>query len=643
MQSPNNLNKIKFWIGIFIMPFCVSVFLYLILINLLSLQIPYLNKDIIFYFELLLVFTSFFLWFEKIDDKNKTKKIITEFYQPIFFAGVIIIIMNTTHLFFIPNALQTSLIFTTILSSLIFLNNKNTINKIGLTKNINKKLEIITVFSLVLIGLILRLNQISNLSFWFDESISVLIGQQISDGWGDTFLTGIHYNRAIIYHYFLALFLKLPGDLFFMSRFVNTLFYIPICALLYFWSKKNWGIAAALISLFLYTISSFNIAMFREARFYEFINLIFLIASYFIFDLLYKYIKNNKNQDSPLIPELYIFFRDNILNVFIVFVSGIVLITTSELSAYILYPLILLGAYIWLINRKKLGLLLGIFSFIALLSGLILKYSNSFKISFLLKQPQLPWKAIVPDKPFFDFAVYMANYEYGYFYLLIVLAIPFLILKIRDFKIYYISIMLFSLFAVISFQGYGISTMRYYYILMPFISMLFGALIIKYLSIFKNINKYSYTLFFICILTIFINCSYFTILESNSIKSKNSMIDVKNNNSIAEMNFIKENIDIETSIVVSDLFSSIPYYLFFNKKPDYILAEDKKIESLIDNKDIYLGMPTLSYLNLSTQNKKTYLILWYSPAYTIDELMPYLDTNATLIYKEDAKRIFLIN
>jgi hypothetical protein len=626
----------------FIIPFCFSIFITSIIIYSLRLHLTHIRNSSIFYIGLILGFSVFLIWFKKLEEKNRIKDFINELSSPLFLMSLIIITLSSIHIFLITQFLQLPLLFASIMSgSVFFLKNINVTYRPE-PKNLSYfKISIPIIISLA--GLILRLNNVGNLSFWFDESISVLIGQRISQGYGDTFLLGTHYNRAVLYHYLLGLFLKIPGNIFFLSRLVNVLFYIPTCILIYIWSKKYFGYWTACLALFFFTISSFNIAMFREARFYELFNLVFLATSYCIFELLEKYIQQSKIINQNKFSEINLFIKNNKLKIFITLVLSIILIKTSEISAYILYPIILIFAYLLIIHKKIIGLFLAILSFIILLVGLIVKYSTSFQIYFLIKQPQLSWKARVPDRPFLDFITYITQYEYGYLYIIFILLIPFLIFKVKKFKLYYIFIILFSLFTIISIQGYGILTIRYYYILTPFIAMLFGLLISKYLTIFKATNKLNYLIFFVSILIIMFSCTYYAVSESASIVKQKSIIDVKNNNFKEELEFIKKNINFNNSIIVSDIQSSIPFYLFFNRRPDYLLAEDKKIEFLIDNKDIYLGTPILSYLNLPIKDKKTYLILWYSPAFTIDELIPFLNTYSTLIYREGAKRIYLLN
>jgi hypothetical protein len=481
---------------------------------------------------------------------------------------------------------------------------------------------------------------VASLGFWFDESISALVAQRISGGWSDTFLSGIHYGRGLFYHYILSLFTGSFENIYFASRLANVVFFIPTSIVVYLWTKRIRGEYAATIATSIFCLAPFNIAMFREARFYEFLSLLVILIGFFSYILIEKIIKQNKGK--ILISKIKIDLETILLFAMIV-VLGILALQTNEIVAYLIYFPIVFGLYMLVIFREKFGIYLILSFFSLLIAALLIKYGLDFKYIYIFKQPQIPWKALTSAESFSAFFHYFLSIADPYFRIIIPIGFLWITTRLKDWKAQYVFLFVICIYSIISIQGYGLAGLRYYYFLMPFVAIIIG-LSLWNLFLFSN-NKI--VRIFSSLLIIMILSGYFIagIKESNAVVNSDSVVDIKNvqlNDSFA---YLLSRPDIQTSTIISDLHSSVPFYIYSSRIPDFLIAEDPKIEPNIvrNGKDIYLGMKTINFTDIaSISDQNTYVINWYSPSLTPKNMQEFLQNNGELIYKHGPERIYLI-
>jgi hypothetical protein len=91
-------NKIRnIWIilnGHFLMPFCLSVFFISLLISSLGLKVNFVNSLFVLYTGLVFGFIAFFLWFKKLDEKNRIKKLIVKFCSLLLLISLLLITIS---------------------------------------------------------------------------------------------------------------------------------------------------------------------------------------------------------------------------------------------------------------------------------------------------------------------------------------------------------------------------------------------------------------------------------------------------------------------------------------------------------------------------------------------------------------------
>jgi hypothetical protein len=98
----------------------------------------------------------------------------------------------------------------------------------------------------------------------------------------------------------------------------------------------------------------------------------------------------------------------------------------------------------------------------------------------------------------------------------------------------------------------------------------------------------------------------------------------------------------KNELIVSDAHTSIPYYIYFNKTPDFMLKEDLRNLYDSNDKDVYLNISYISYLDLEKVGQDIFVIMWYSPPNIPQEEINFLNTRGELIYKKGAKRLYLL-
>ena len=78
----------------FAVPFCLSVFAISITISVFRLRFNNFSDSFVLYTGLIFGFLAFFLWFKKLDEENKIRKLIVKFCLPLFLLSLLIITIH---------------------------------------------------------------------------------------------------------------------------------------------------------------------------------------------------------------------------------------------------------------------------------------------------------------------------------------------------------------------------------------------------------------------------------------------------------------------------------------------------------------------------------------------------------------------
>ncbi len=152
-----------------------------------------------------------------------------------------------------------------------------------------RKISIIWILllSLVIIGGILRFYRLSSQSYWMDEGYTVNAVLSVLDH-GSTILdSGQNYSCPTYCYpaaYLVNLFGNSPSSYRLLSVLAGLIFIIAI----FFITKKFFDKNIALLSTFFVTLSYWEIAWSRQARWYTLFTLLFWLALYFYYQSLYS-------------------------------------------------------------------------------------------------------------------------------------------------------------------------------------------------------------------------------------------------------------------------------------------------------------------------------------------------------------------
>ncbi|WP_135388998.1 glycosyltransferase family 39 protein [Methanolobus halotolerans] len=152
--------------------------------------------------------------------------------------------------------------------------------------------ENILIILIVVLGSSLRLYNLGNESFWFDETISSIAAIALSENGSPVFSSGLYYGRAILNTFLIALSFGVFGVSEFAGRFPSVIFGILTVILAYHigsvWGNKRIGVIAA----FLVAFSVWEIAWSRQARMYQQLQFFYLLSLY----LFYEYISHREKK-----------------------------------------------------------------------------------------------------------------------------------------------------------------------------------------------------------------------------------------------------------------------------------------------------------------------------------------------------------
>lgn len=524
-----------------------------------------------------------------------------------------------------------------------------TLNTINTKPQVNW--YVFLLLTLITGGLVLRINGISHLSVWIDEANSLIVGERIAQGFGPTLLSGSYYPRAIVYHEYLGALIRIFSNPEITGRLANILFFIITAITLYFFGKKIHSKLTGLLTVFLYVCSWVSIAMFREIRFYEMLLMCVTFLYFLIYQILLSAVTLFATPDRAL-RKTKLFLAENIYYIILtLFIAGLSYDTQTE-SSLILFPLILIGFFLFLSNSrsKVMGMLITASSLFLLILGGLYVYKENFKLEYLVLAPQPGWKDSLGSLNFFDFMSYIVTNDYWYLLPITSLSLWLLVRK-RDFFLVFSSAFLLALYSIISIQGYGSSAIRYYYILFPIIFLLSAYLINvtwEYLS--KKDNRAQLVTFCIVTMLILLTSVFSAVKESNSAYTFTSKNETRNINYDAAFSFLAQQ-DLSRSTVIVDDQLSMPYYVYFHKAANYYLITGTNSFNR-NSRNYYTNIYPVGYDDPIMQSGKRLFVLfikrkyYYLPDnYTLIDpnIISFFNSHGELLYNTDSISIYRLN
>lgn len=488
-------------------------------------------------------------------------------------------------------------------------------------------------------GIFMRIIQLTSLELWIDETTTVLVAKQINAGLGQSLLSGMFYDRAIIYHHYLAWFLDTFSgfDVYIAARVANIPFFFISMLGIFFLGSYVYNKKVGIIASALFSFSWISVSMFREARFYEMFTSLFVILCFLLVRLDDLITKTNwyskaagvmRNFGNPELKAKIIFTSIWIL------IIGVICFDTQELVGFILYPLIAVGILIFIFNKDPKSLLITFLSFFTLVAKIAYDNGSNFKLIQLIKYPQPDWKMLQPDKPFGEFFHYLSINQYSYIVVIGVLLLPLLFTTLNR-RILYIFSITAGWYSIVAYQGYSASAIRYIYPALPFLTITVAYVLVRYAEALKNgIHRF---IFSILILTLVTTTAYGGWVEGNSATERNSKNTAKNANYDAALNYIVSTGALGTATMLTDKGFSTPYYLLLETSPDYIVVNNDT--GLLTN-DEYVNSYELDYRDIGKIKKPAYYIFSFPAPSMGPEFIPYLNSIGKVVYQDKGGLIY---
>ncbi len=331
------------------MPFCLSTSFISIFLYIFKFTSSF-DRSFFLYSGLIILGTSFFIWFKKINEESITKKLILNFSTTIFLSSLLLIVIFNFKFFSPDESLEKINTLLTVITSisgfLIFYTDRKAIlhdSNID-TKNISassKKWIHIGLLVLILgIGSYLRVKDLDYFEPYADEYPHLIYAQALYDTGEKTIEYDEKiqpYNRANILTYLVYGSFKVFGADLFSARLVGAVAGVLLIFLIYLFCKKiNKNIA--LLCGFVFAIHPWAIAISRNVREYAIFPIFYLLFSMYLIHLypiiirIFETLKITKKEILLLLPTLlpiaYIFLDYNSTFkqiVLLYFVFGIIL------------------------------------------------------------------------------------------------------------------------------------------------------------------------------------------------------------------------------------------------------------------------------------------------------------------------------
>lgn len=161
-------------------------------------------------------------------------------------------------------------------------------NRKACVKGIKKDVHRTNLSEMLIIGFIcfiafaLRIAFLDNLSFWIDESTSVLAAKGLLENGLPVLPSGDYYSRSFVHVWTLAQSFKLFGISEFSARLPSVIFGTVSVALTYYFAKSMGYKEAGFIASLMMAFSFWAIWFSREARMYALLQLIYIFSLYML-------------------------------------------------------------------------------------------------------------------------------------------------------------------------------------------------------------------------------------------------------------------------------------------------------------------------------------------------------------------------
>ncbi len=486
----------------------------------------------------------------------------------------------------------------------------------------------------IIIGLYIRLRHVGSLFFWIDESTSTLIAQRIAEWKGQTYMNGVFYGRAILYHHYAAIFIKLfKGSIYFVMRAANIPFFIGIILGIYYLGKYCANKFTGLISAFIFCFSWISISIFREARFYEMWLAFYLPSLLLIYKFTQTYFETNEF-------DLWNFVKQNLRILIIACILILISLDTQELTFLTLYPLAILGT-VFFFKKNRKGLILFLTAILFIISALIYKHQFSISnIVFFEGGPTL--RTLYGRTPVL--AVWDSVYSSGYQYLFLIFILYFIFLKSfrSNYKLLFTFIFVFSWYFIVALQGHDVKSIRYFYPILPLIAIQTASTISYCFILFEKHKFLRYELIII-LLALLTYSVWGGIQESESILTNSSKNLFKNETFKDGLQFMTSNIDTANSLIISTNIWATPYYIYFNKTPNYIVFDTKLIPFDENDIDPATNLKEIDYNEIPQLHRPIYVIFNYPSQRISQESYDLLNRLGKEVFRDGNVRIISIN
>jgi 4-amino-4-deoxy-L-arabinose transferase-like glycosyltransferase len=458
-------------------------------------------------------------------------------------------------------------------------------------------LKIITAVILGILAIYLSVLHIDSQYMWSDEIFSFNAGKMIIEKGEPLYDSGLHYDRAPLYHNLLALSMKVFGVDEFGSRILNTPFLIGTAVIvgLFIYDllkrtklEKEKNLAISYLGGLAYYISNFATAMVRETRMYTFSTFFFLLAVF----LFYKGIVNPYEKGKRKI----VWYKVDI---------NIYSICAGLLSFYICYAtqpiniLLGLGIIVFLlvlsILKKSYKYLL--LSILITLFGLAYMYKafDTWNVLSVFKELSPDWATIFT--PLYYSILTVRNFPFVLFTAPLTL---YFLIKKKDSSIAYLSSIVVSFLVFLSLQS--AQHERYWQDVVPLLVVLSVYVIVLFYQKEKNrILRNILTVLVVssCIFHIYLSIKEYTEIDTYTPHS----ISIQNKLEFNELfEYLNENLTKE-DILICDFHSA---YTLYEKGYNigYLLLPDDDVNLVWGEDDLYFDIPIVKYSDLNSITKE---------------------------------------
>ena len=151
----------------------------------------------------------------------------------------------------------------------------------------NDKIVYLVLGVILVFGLLLRVYALGVPVMWFDETITGLTAQDITEKGIPMYDSGFTIGSTFVFHYLVALFMLIFGAGDFGARIVSVIFGLATIVLAFFigreFGKGEEGRVIGLVGALLTAVLYFEVLYSRQARFYQMFQFLFFFTLFFLY------------------------------------------------------------------------------------------------------------------------------------------------------------------------------------------------------------------------------------------------------------------------------------------------------------------------------------------------------------------------